>query len=63
MRSFVRHFNIGPFRLILRKRRVLTATSQLFQKVVDGFKLIHFQIAKGKFSVGLQFWRRLRRKD
>ena len=59
MKAFMKLYNVGPFRLVLRKRRIRTTTSRLVQRIIDGQKLIHAQLGKGKFSIALQYWRNL----
>ena len=58
MRHIMKFYSLGPFRLIVRNRRIRNATSHIANKIVDGCQLIHAQIAKGKFSIALQYWQR-----
>ena len=57
MRHILKFYKVGPFRLVVRNRRIRNTTSHIIQKIVDGYHLIHAQIARGKFSIALQYWR------
>lgn len=59
MKAFMKFYNVGPFRLVLRKRRIITTTSRLIKRIIMGQKLIEAQLGRGKFSIALQFWRNM----
>ena len=56
MRHILKFYKVGSFRLVVRNRRIRKATSHIANKIVDGYQLIHAQLAKGKFSIALQYW-------